>query len=456
MLWAEEDPAAMEPAVLPSIPEEGSPSSRLVEEATWASGCNGSPGDTPGSEEELIADCPAGYCGACPPQGFAQHAAVPSEYLQMQLQLSRELCLLGERLQRLECKAQGAAESHLEAQLAQVVEAGRRDAEYRRELAETFAAALQEERDARLGDMSDLHDALKEMSQAKSIEGASHVGRLAADIARAGAEEADRVARVAGAERDALAESLRGLGARLLEDLSEQHTQAALDLADRHLEAARALDARSAEVGQLAASLTASVREEAKELQGMLRGEVTESVRTALAELLRDLGLTARQDHREDSPLVHCGEVCGIDGSVVALLPERANSYHGSSVTTCFPSGDEEQSAAVGTFQSDCHASVAATECSAESCAADDGAQAEGVVGTLAGEAVRLSLGEYVDGTQIAAPLLLCNPAVRDGTSEFTTKGKPLSARPVAKVWGLDFLKESGCLHPIGGRNLAG
>jgi len=176
------------------------------------------------SEEELVADA----CGLPQLRGGSPHADTPEGFLQFHLQLSREVCLLAERLENLEHRVHSSSVgSYVEAQLGEVVDAGRRDAEQRRELAATFASALQEEREARISDMSELRASLADMSQAAE-----------ASLARVGAAEVKRVSEAAGAEWAAFAESVRGLGERMLEDLSEQHAQAALDLADRHREAA--------------------------------------------------------------------------------------------------------------------------------------------------------------------------------------------------------------------------
>merc|ERR1719422_317379 len=116
----------------------------------WQSGGlkSGTPGTS--SEDELIADTPSG--SLLRDSGGMGQTRMPGDVLKFQLQLSREMCLISERLQCLECKVHSSADGYLEAQLGQVMDAGRRDAEQRRELAETFAAALQEERDARLNE----------------------------------------------------------------------------------------------------------------------------------------------------------------------------------------------------------------------------------------------------------------------------------------------------------------
>mmetsp|Transcript_33861 Transcript_33861/g.60881 ORF Transcript_33861/g.60881 Transcript_33861/m.60881 type:complete len:80 (-) Transcript_33861:1-240(-) len=62
----------------------------------------------------------------------------------------REVSHISDRVQRLEFEIRSPARQCLEAQMATILEAGRRDAEQRRELATVFAKALEEERDGRI------------------------------------------------------------------------------------------------------------------------------------------------------------------------------------------------------------------------------------------------------------------------------------------------------------------
>lgn len=420
--WAED-----EPGVLAPIPEEEVSPSRINDDMSWLAA--GMTASTSGSEDELIADCPEAVL-------LAQHAAGQGQLLQCQLYISREVCLMRERLQRLECKVHSDSGVHLEAGLSSIVEAGRRDAEQRRELAETFAAALQEERDARHGEIDELRAALVDMAQvcaqerpAEMVE--SPVSELTQDLARVGAAEVDRVSQAAGAEWSAFSASLRGLGARLLEDLSEQHTQAALDLADRHLEAARALDARSEEICQLGDSL----RQEVVEIQAGLRTEVLDLVHMVLDDILKG--------HRDASDTLH-----GSMEMSAELKGEGTNSYHGSSVTvatcaTASPLG-ERISLASGEFPAVHVAPEMAIPCAQELQARSE----EEAVETIIVE----TMAEKPQGSAVPAHLL--RAAARNGPVQLVSKVRPM-ARPVAKVWGLEFLKESGCLHSNSGGKAA-
>merc|ERR1719203_1801586 len=109
--WAEDGPAALTP-----IPEEVSPNRTMDDMAWLASGLKA--GETPvssgQSEEELIADLPMQLRGGVP---RSPHADTPEGFLQFHLQLSREVCLLAERLENLERRVHSsAADAYVEAQ----------------------------------------------------------------------------------------------------------------------------------------------------------------------------------------------------------------------------------------------------------------------------------------------------------------------------------------------------
>lgn len=450
--WAEEEAVALTP-----IPEEASPSRHMDDMAWFAESARPGPTPTDAAIGETVAESVEGVALSSPPARAAAEeegaggacgpyaedmplslGGLPEDLLHLQYQLSREVCLMAERLQRLECKVHSAASGYLETQLGKIMDAGRRDAEQRRELAETFASALQEERDARLRESREVRAVLADLSQAvaqprpttttsEGQRGGGSFDDVVVEMARIRADEVNRISQAADAEWSAFSESVKGLGARMLEDLSEQHTQAALDLADRHLEAAKALDARSGEIAQLGVDL----RYETLESRAKSQREVTETVRNILEDLLKDrIGQALNESlERAQEPLVDrlsatsSAAVCS--GSAVVLLGPTS----GSVGTTCCSVGEEDLNR-TGLTGGD----AVQTHMHAES--------SSGSRPVLSGGG-----GFYVAEADVQTADPLCLSSRSTACSRSGGGGDhPPSARPTAKVWGLEFLKENGGL----------
>lgn len=165
---------------------------------------------------------------------------------------------LSDRLARLEHEVRSPARGCLESQIATILEAGRRDAEQRRELATVFAKALEEEREGRIMETSELRASILGLNQAAKA--------VSPEVPHQAATENEES--VAEASRVRL-DAVKRLCDQFAEELAEQHTRAALDLVDRHMEAAKALDARSAELLEI----TASFRREAAQIRQDIREE---------------------------------------------------------------------------------------------------------------------------------------------------------------------------------------
>lgn len=172
--------------------------------------------------------------------------------------LVAEMRSLSDRLARLEHEVRSPARGCLESQIATILEAGRRDAEQRRELATVFAKALEEEREGRIMETTELRASVQELSQAAKAASLEVPRQVAT-------ENEQSVAEASKVRLDAI----KRLCDQLAEELAEQHTRAALDLVDRHMEAAKALDARSAELLEI----TESFRREAAHLRHEIREE---------------------------------------------------------------------------------------------------------------------------------------------------------------------------------------
>lgn len=213
-----------------------------------------------------------------------------SEATELHLFLMREMSRLSERLDRIEAEVRSNTRGGMEVQLEKLLEAGKKDAEQRRELATVFAKALEEERNARLVETRSLRVALADVAGAASLVAAASCREGAAgptldeaqvrekmdalveeECAKLAPmvkehldaifeEESARLVQVADSAWEKLAESLASLHAKLAEDLTEQSTQATLELVDRHMEAAKALDERASSAMDLFRRLRAEVK----------------------------------------------------------------------------------------------------------------------------------------------------------------------------------------------------
>jgi len=178
------------------------------------------------------------------------------------------------------------------------------------------------------------------------------------------------------------------------------------------------------------------------EFRDGLRREVVAIVGGAVDNALKDRG----------SSSLNASPQLSREGSAVVQLHEPTNSYHGSSATTCTPSGEEEASNSNGPApHTDCLSRLPVEAlASAETLGCETlGCESRGRHGL--DQAVARQPGDELPG---ACVLESGADGATHGLVRRASRGKS-PVRPKAKVWGLEFLKESGCLHPTSGSKVA-